>query len=309
MAAARRAAGEVATAPHRRQDPAMQPQAHRQTVVLAGTEVTFETGRIARQAHGAVLASSGDNVVLATVTAASAPRPGADFFPLTVEYREKFSAAGRIPGSFGRREGRISDHEVLCSRLIDRTIRSLFPEHYHNEVQVQVQVFSAEPSSDLESLAMLAACAALHVSPVPAKGPAGGLRIQRVQDRWVAFGGRAQRANADLEFSVGLGPDGLVMLEGEAREVSEADAVAAIQQAAEWIGKCHKAFEELRNAAGLPKMPVAEAPALPAVPDETLAALRAALRTAGKAERRQQIADAQAAWLTRVGEEQAGTAK
>ncbi|MEO6594887.1 MAG: polyribonucleotide nucleotidyltransferase, partial [Planctomycetota bacterium] len=130
----------------------MQPTAHRATVRIAGTELIFETGRIARQAHGAVLARCGDNVVLATVTAAATPKPGQDFFPLTVEYREKFSAAGRIPGGFGRREGRITDHEVLCSRLIDRTIRSLFPDEFRNEVQVQVQVFSAEATSDLESL-------------------------------------------------------------------------------------------------------------------------------------------------------------
>jgi polyribonucleotide nucleotidyltransferase len=231
----------------------MQPTAHRATVRLAGTEVTFETGRIARQAHGAVLARCGDNVVLATVTAAAAPKPGQDFFPLTVEYREKFSAAGRIPGSYGRREGRISDREVLVSRLIDRTVRSLFPEEFKNEVQIQAQVFSAEPSSDLESLAILAACAALHVSPVPAKGPAGGLRIQRVHEQWLAFAGKGQREAADLEFSVGVGPDGLVMLEGEAKEVSEADAIAAIATATEWLRRCHKAFDELRAAAGQPK--------------------------------------------------------
>src|SRR5262245_48678086 len=109
-----------------------QPTPHLVSVRVAGTELVFETGRIARQAHGAVLARCGDNVVLATVTAAATPKPGQDFFPLTVEYREKFAAAGRIPGGFGRREGRILDHETLCSRLIDRTIRSLFPDEYRN---------------------------------------------------------------------------------------------------------------------------------------------------------------------------------
>ncbi len=226
----------------------MEPRAHRTSVKIAGTELVFETGRIARQAHGAVIARCGDNVVLATVTAAAAPRPGQDFFPLTVEYREKFAAAGRIPGAFGRREGRINDHEILTSRLVDRTVRSLFPEDYRNEVQIQVQVFSAEPSSDLESLAILAACAALHVSHVPAKGPAGGLRIQRIDGQWSCFAGKAQREHADLEFSVGLGPDGLVMLEGESAEVDEATALAAIEQASEWIRRCQKAFDELRAA-------------------------------------------------------------
>src|SRR5207247_11068875 len=129
----------------------------------------LETGRIARQATGAVLARCGDNVVLATVVAAEQPKPGQDFFPLTVEYREKLAAAGRIPGNFTRRETRISDHEVLVSRLIDRTVRSLFPDEYRCEVQIQVQVLSCEPSSDVESLALLAAACALQVSPVPAK--------------------------------------------------------------------------------------------------------------------------------------------
>ena len=155
----------------------MQPTAHTATIKIAGTEVSFETGRIARQAAGAVLARSGDNVVLATVTAAANPKPGQGFFPLTVEYREKWAGAGKIPGAFGKREGRITDHEVLLSRLIDRSVRSLFPEHYKNEVQIQVQVLSSEPSSDLESLSILAACCALHISAVPANGPVAGFRV------------------------------------------------------------------------------------------------------------------------------------
>ena len=287
----------------------MQPTAHRTEVRIAGTTVQFETGRIARQAQGAVFARSGDNVVLATVTAAETPKPGQDFFPLTVEYREKWSAAGRIPGNYGRREARISDHEVLVSRLIDRTLRSLFPDEWKAEVQVQVQVFSAEPSSDLESLAILAACAALHVSAVPAKGPGGGLRIQRVHGQWVAFGGRTQRELADLEFSVGVGPDGLVMLEGEAQEVTEDDAVAAIAQATEWIRRCHKAIDELRTLGGQPKWPLPAPVALPEVPATTREALRAALRTPGKAERRAAIAAAQTAWLATLPAEQQAEAK
>ncbi|MBL8733256.1 MAG: polyribonucleotide nucleotidyltransferase [Planctomycetes bacterium] len=279
------------------------------TVKIAGNEIEFETGRIARQAHGAVLARNGDNVVLATVVAAAAPKPGQDFFPLTVEYREKFAAAGRIPGGISRREGRITDHEVLVSRLIDRTIRSLFPEEYRNEVQVQVQVFSAEATSDLESLAILAACAALHVSHVPAKGPAGGLRIQRVYGQWLAFAGQAQREHADLEFSVGVGPDGLVMLEGEAKEVGEADAVAAISQAPEWIQRCHRAFDELRQLAGRAKAEVPPAPVLPELPAATREALRTALTITGKAERRAAVAAAEAAWLLALAPETSPPAK
>ncbi len=273
----------------------MQPEAHTTTVKIAGTEVSFETGRIARQATGAVLARCGDNVVLATVTAAAKPKPGQDFFPLTVEYREKFAGAGRIPGAFGKREGRITDHEVLVCRLINRSVRSLFPEHYKNEVQLQVQVLSCEPTSDLESLAILAACCALHVSPVPANGPIAGLRVWRIDDAWHAFVGREKAADADLEFSVAVGPEGLVMLEGEAKEASEADAVAAIAQATEWITRCHKAFDELAAKTGRAKQVAPDAPALPELPAETATALQQALSIESKSERRAAIAAAEAA--------------
>ncbi len=287
----------------------MQPTAHEVTVKLTGTEIRFETGRIARQASGAVLARAGDNVVLATVTAAAEPKPGIDFFPLTVEYREKFAAAGRIPGNVMRREGRITDHEVLTCRLIDRTIRSLFPKTYRCDVQVQVQVMSAEPTSDLESLALLAACAALHVSPVPANGPAGGLRIHRVDGEWIAFAGQAQRERADLEFSVGVGPEGLVMLEGEAKEVPEADAIAAIDQASTWIRRCHKAFDELRaKATSAAKLEPPAPLELPAVPDAQRDALQAALQTTEKAARRAAIREVRDAWLGSLPEDEVGLA-
>ena len=174
------------------------PTPHTVSVRTAGIECSFETGKIARQATAAVVGRCGDNVVLATIVAASEPKPGQSFFPLTVEYREKFAAAGRIPGNWQRREGRISDHEVLVSRLIDRTLRSLFPEDYRCEVQVQVQVLSAEPTSDVESLSLMTAACALHVSPIPAKGPAGGLRIARVQGQLIPFPSHAQLAQAEI---------------------------------------------------------------------------------------------------------------
>ncbi|MCK5941588.1 MAG: polyribonucleotide nucleotidyltransferase, partial [Planctomycetes bacterium] len=287
----------------------MQPTAHTTTVKIAGTEITFETGRIARQAAGAVLARCGDNVVLATVTAASQPKPGQDFFPLTVEYREKFAGAGKIPGAFGKREGRITDHEVLVCRLIDRSVRSLFPEHYKNDVQLQVQVLSCEPSSDLESLALLTACCALHISPVPANGPIAGLRVWRIDDHWQAFVGRDKAADADLEFSVAVGPEGLVMLEGEAREIDERDALAAIAQASEWITRCHKAFDELAAKTGRTKLPVPAAPELPEVPEATREALDAALAVEVKADRRAAIAAAEAAWLEQLDDDARANAK
>ena len=188
----------------------MRAQAHAVEIQIGGTTCTFETGRIARQASGAVVARSGDTVILATAVGAEQSRKGAAFFPLTVEYREKLAAAGRIPGSYNRREGRISDHEILVCRLIDRTVRSLFPRGYMAEVQIQVTVLSADPVFDVTSLALLAACAALHVSPIPCGGPAAGLRITGKDDTLRAFASQNDRAESDLDFVVSSGPSGLV---------------------------------------------------------------------------------------------------
>ena len=273
------------------------PQAHVVSVRSEGSEFQFETGRIARQASGAVLARCGDNVVLATVTAARKPKPGQSFFPLTVEYREKFAAVGRIPGNYQRREGRISDHEVLVCRLIDRSVRSLFPSTYRCEVQIQVQVLSAEPSSDLESLALLAAGCALHISPVPAKGPAAGLRIVRTNGEFMTFASQAQRETADLDFSIAVGPDGLVMLEGQAEEATEADCLAAMQRACEVLQKFQQAFEELREKVDNPKLPTPVAETLPEIPAPTQEALQTALQIADKHARHEAVSEARQGWL------------
>ncbi len=263
----------------------MKPQPIQAKLQLAGNTITLETGRIARLADGAVIARRGDDVVLATVVAARTARPGVDFFPLTVEYREKLAAAGRIPGNVQRREGRISDNEVLVSRLIDRTIRSLFPDEYRCEVQVQVQILSADPTSDVHSLALIAATAALHISPVPAKGPAAGLRIVRHRGAWMPFPSLRHRQEADLDFVVSAGPDGLVMVEGEADAVAEADCVAALAQALEWLQRVQKCITELADAAGKPKLAVPAAPVLPDLPADVETALAAALTNTSKAER------------------------
>ncbi len=270
---------------------------HRHSVTIAGTECTLETGRIACHASGAVLARAGDNVILATVVAAENARDGVDFLPLQIEYREKLAAAGRIPGSFQRREGRITDHEVLTSRLIDRTLRSLFPKGYHHEVQVQVTVMSAEPTSDLTSLALLAAGAAIRLSPVPAAGPAAGLRVVRSGGGWHAFASSRQRAEATLDFVVSAGPDGLVMVEGEAAEVDAGEALAALETATGWLRKACKAIDALATSAGARRQPPPPAPTLPTLDAETDAALQAALQTTDKTARRSAIAAARTALL------------
>jgi polyribonucleotide nucleotidyltransferase len=277
------------------------PTGLRVEVTLAGTTCSFETGRIAKLATGAIVGRCGDNVVLATVVAGGT-RGSDDFFPLTVEYREKLAAVGRIPGGWGRREGRISDHEVLVSRLIDRTIRSLFPEHYRNEVQLQVQVLSAEPTSDVPSLALLAACAALHISAVPFRGPAAGLRVTRHRGALLPFPSKRQRQESDLDFVVSYGPDGLVMVEGEASEVSEGDCVGALAQAEEWCGKLRRAFDELRALTATPAVAAPGAPALPPVPDAVATALREALCSVKKNARREGVDAAKSAWLSTVSD-------
>ncbi|MCY2956285.1 MAG: polyribonucleotide nucleotidyltransferase [Planctomycetota bacterium] len=285
------------------------PAPHTVHVRIKGIECSFETGKIARQATAAVVGRSGDNVVLATIVATAEPKPGQSFFPLTVEYREKFAGAGRIPGNFMRREGRISDHEVLVSRLIDRTLRSLFPEDYRCEVQVQVQVMSSEPTSDIESLSLLTAACALHISPIPAKGPAGGLRVARVQGQLIPFPSAAQLELADLEITVGLGPDGPVMIECEADEVLEADCLLLLAEATTVVQKFQLAFTELAGHIGTVKLPVPAAALLPAVPDATIESLRAALQITEKPARRAAITAARSAWLPTLNEHERDKAK
>ncbi|MEO0478756.1 MAG: polyribonucleotide nucleotidyltransferase [Planctomycetota bacterium] len=271
----------------------MAPDPIKQSFQLLGTDVTLETGRIARQASAAVVARMGDNLLLATATLG--PKKPNDFFPLTVEYREKFAAAGRIPGSFQRREGRISDHEVLQCRLIDRTLRSLFPKGYTRELQVQVQVFSADPNADLATLGIVAACAAIHLSEAPAEGPAAGLRIVQHKGSFSPFGTLPQRNESDLDFLVSGGPSGLVMVEGGANEVAESTCVEALEQAQEWIQKIAKAIGAMREQAlakGLAqeKEVVEEAPALPELPADIRLKLEQALSVHKKADRNDAIA-------------------
>ncbi len=257
------------------------------SVRVGETEIGIETGRIARQADAAVLIRQGDTVLLATATAAPRPREGFDFFPLTVEYRERLSAAGRFPGGYRKREGRSSDREIIACRLTDRTIRPLFPEGYRCEVQVLATVLSYEPGTDPEVLAITGGAAALHLSGIPFDGPVAGLRLTCTADGdWVVFGGEEDRENARAELVISLGPTGLVMIEGEARELPEAEIVKAIQVASDAIAPLHALMNEARAAAGKPKREFA-----PPVPDpdvdplvRTLAteSLRTALRTPGK---------------------------
>ncbi|MFZ0205244.1 MAG: polyribonucleotide nucleotidyltransferase [Roseiarcus sp.] len=200
----------------------------REKLTLNGRELVLETGRIARQADGAVLATWGETTVLATVVAANSAKPGQDFFPLTVHYQEKAFAAGRIPGGFLKREGRLSDKETLTSRLIDRPIRPLFPDDFRCETQIIVTVLSHDMETDPDILAMIASSAALTLSGVPFMGPIGGARVGYIKDEIVVNPTLEQMKDSVLDLVVAGTADAVLMVESEAKELSEDTMLKAV---------------------------------------------------------------------------------
>ena len=216
-----------------------------------GREVTIETGRLARQADGAVTVSMGKCMLLATVVANKEPRPGQDFFPLTVDYQEKFASAGRIPGSFFKREGKLSDYEVLISRLIDRALRPLFPDDYFCDVQVLVTLISSDPEILPDAMAGLAASAALAVSDVPIKEIISEVRVARVGSDFIINPTRSQLETADMDFLIAGTDKNLMMVEGESQECSEEDLIKALEIAHNAIRVQIRAQEELRDLKGV----------------------------------------------------------
>jgi polyribonucleotide nucleotidyltransferase len=216
-----------------------------------GRIVTIETGRLARQADGSVTVRQGNCIILATVCANKEPREGQDFFPLSVDYQEKFASAGRIPGSFFKREGRITDSEILISRLIDRALRPLFPEDYLCDVQVLVSLISSDPEVMPDSLACLAASAALAVSNIPIKEVISEVRVARVNGSFIVNPSRTELATADMDFMIGATAKNLMMVEGESKECVEADVVKALEIAHDAIRVQITAQEELRQKVGV----------------------------------------------------------
>jgi len=224
------------------------------TVELAGgRQIKFETGRMAKQASGAALTSSGDNVVLATAVASPDPKEGIDFFPLTVEYREFTYAGGRIPGGFIKREGRPSEKEILTSRQIDRPIRPLFPAAFRNETQVVAFVYSADKENDPDVLGINGASCALALSDIPFHGPVGAVRIGLVDDQFIVNPTYAERAKSLMNIMVVGTKDGIVMIESGSKEVAEGRVVDAIEFAHEQIKKICAAIEDLVSRAGKTK--------------------------------------------------------
>lgn len=200
-----------------------------------GREIMIETGKLAKQADGSVVVKQGDTMLLATVVAAKDAKEGTDFMPLQVEYKEKFAAAGRIPGGFMKREGKASDNEILVARLIDRALRPLFPADYHAEVYVTVNLISADKDIQADALAGLAASAALAVSDIPFGGPISEVRVARIGGEYVINPTFSQMTDADLDIMVGGTIDNILMVEGEMKEISEEVMLGAIKFAHEAI--------------------------------------------------------------------------
>ncbi|GAB6012391.1 polyribonucleotide nucleotidyltransferase [Viscerimonas tarda] len=215
-----------------------------------GRAITIETGKLAKQANGSVTVTLGNTVLLAAVCAAKDANPGVDFMPLQVEYKEKFSAFGRFPGGFTRREGRTSDYEILTCRLVDRALRPLFPDDYHAEVFVTITMYSADGVDIPDALAGLAASAALSVSDIPFNGPISEARVARVDGQFVINPTFEQLAKADMDIMVGATLDNIMMVEGEMKEVSEAEMLEAIKVAHEAIKKQCQVQLELAELCG-----------------------------------------------------------
>jgi polyribonucleotide nucleotidyltransferase len=227
------------------------PQAITELITLAdGREITIETGKLAKQADGSVVVKMGGTMLLATVVASKEAKDGVDFLPLTVDYREKFYAGGKIPGNFFRREARPSDQEILTMRLVDRVLRPLFPEDFHAEVQVMIALISYDGESIPDDLAGLAASAAIAITDIPFNGPMSEVRVVRINGELSVNPKFEDLKIADLDIMVGATKDSIVMVEGEMKEISEAEMLEAIQFAHVEIKKQVEAQERLAEKVG-----------------------------------------------------------
>ena len=231
----------------------------RETVDFGGRPLTIEFGRLAKQANGAAWVEYGDSRVLVTAEASDSGRDGIDFFPLTVDYQEKIFAVGRIPGGFIKREARPQQREVLTSRLIDRPIRPLFPDNFNNETQVIATVFAADMVNDTDVMALIGASAALYVSSIPFERPIAGVRVGLIDGEYVCNPSPADMERSRLDIFMAASSKAIVMVEGEAKEVSEAEMVEALMKGFEWVQPVIQLQEKLRELIGKEKWDVPEA--------------------------------------------------
>jgi polyribonucleotide nucleotidyltransferase len=252
---------------------------HRIERTFAGRPLVIETGRMAKQAAGSAVVQFGETMVLAAVTVSENQSP-LPFFPLTVEYKEKTYAAGKIPGGFIKREGRPHDHEILAARIIDRSIRPLFPEGFKNEVQVFIYVISADQENDADVLALVAASFALNASKIPFLGPIAGVRVGRVQGHWVLNPTFQQLAFSDMELVVAGSQDSIVMVEGGALEVSEEDVLESLRLSHDGIRELIAMQTELLAKVQQPKMAWTKAETPEAIATRVKEAASGPIRTA-----------------------------
>lgn len=268
---------------------------HRINPLIGDKPLIIETGKLAKQADGAVTVQYGETVVLVTAVASAGLREDLDFFPLTVDYREKAAAAGKFPGGYFKREGRPTEKEILTARMVDRPCRPLFPDGFYNETQIMSILLSADGENDPDVLVINGASAALSVSDIPWHGPIGAVRVGRINGAFVANPTHSQREQSDLDLVYAGTETDLVMIEGSAREISEADMMRAIEFAHGEVQKIIAAIRELVAQAGKPK----RTPPLRTVRPEVLAAARqlaggeilTAILTPGKLERQAKVND------------------
>jgi len=279
----------------------------KKTFTLGDQQVTFESGEIARQAHGAVLCTIDDTVVLATVVGAKEPKAGQDWFPLTVDYAERTYAAGKIPGGFFKREGRPSEKETLTSRLIDRPIRPLFPDGFFNEVQVVAQVLSLNPEVDSDIPAMLAVSAALTLSGIPFNGPIGACRVGHVDGQYVLNPTATQLKESRLNLVVAGTEQGVLMVESEARELPEDVMLGAVEFGHEKMQAAIRAIEELAEVAAKPawdwQPPAKNEALIQRIAELAEGDLRAAFEMRQKQARNARLNEIRKATLARVEDE------
>jgi len=279
----------------------------KKTFTLGDHQVTLETGEVARQAHGAVICTIDDTMVLATVVGAKEPRVGQDWFPLTVDYAERTYAAGKIPGGFFKREGRPSEKETLTSRLIDRPIRPLFPDGFFNEVQVVAQVLSLNPEVDSDIPAMLAVSAAIRLSGIPFNGPIGACRVGYVEGQYVLNPTATQLKESKLNLVVAGTEQGVLMVESEAQELPEEVMLGGVVFGHEKMQAAIQAIQELAEVAGKPawdwQPPAKNEALIKRVAELAEADLRAAFEMRQKQARNSRLNEIRKATLAKVEEE------
>jgi polyribonucleotide nucleotidyltransferase len=273
----------------------------RESITIGGKTITLETGRLAKQAHGSILISQGETVVLVTAVCTD-ERPGLDFFPLTCEYVEKTYAAGKIPGGFFKREARQRDDEILTCRIMDRPLRPLFPDGFKKDTQVIATVMSADKVNPSDVLALTGASAALHISDIPWNGPIAGVRVCRVRGELLLYPTFEEQQDADIDLVVAVSRDALVMVEGGAAEATEHEIIDALMYAHREVQPMIQLIERLRAEVGRPKREFTAAALPPEVKDRVVALADPLLAVATRITNKKARYDAYAAAKKKVNE-------